>query len=859
MTIPPPPTDTATAADVGVDNSNAKPQEGKHQPQKYHALVVDSGAIIKQTSLTSSSSQSLLHAATSYYTVPSVLSEIRDPKSRHHLSQFQFQLSALHNTTLQTRLPSKEAIRTVSEFARKTGDYSQLSSVDLQILALLYDLELEAATLYHGGSMDHVRKEPKRVLGVCVQALNGGGNNSRIKNNQRGNTGDDADSMTRTQDGTDNGGGEGSEVNSISTTSNADGNGMIDAELVNIEYDDDDDDDDDDEDEDEVGGSDEGSNCGASDFASEHLAKSTSGTTTTCSAPPPSQPKSWAQLVNPQKAATAASTTTSTPPTLVNYSIVPKFQPEKPASTEDYTKMNTSASSANDVVAEGQFDDASSTDDDSEGSDDDDDESNAIQIANAPSDDEFSDEECDVFILEPHEAVYFKKLKENMKEQMAEGMSLQEKAIMHDRADYDDDGGLESEFPSLEAAAAVPYEGSDDEDNRDDETGNKNDAPQTDSNELSWQEEEEERKKKALQPMINGRLVRNEKKEMYNSFRRHGHLFSASGAAETITKHSKEEQSKEFLPENLYGNTIMLESGDSKEIGADQNATGNGNQEYKSRILGAATNVLAGSSNEADFTSEMTAEDDDGEGWVTCARDIHSMKAKGSFSITNSSSRHDGTKRSNPGKDVGPPTCQRAACATTDFAMQNVILQMNLELLSVDGVRVRRLKTWVTRCGACYTIYGSNDSKSKGGGRLFCDKCGSNTLHRIAASVDRNTGRLKLHMKKNYQYNTRGTKFSLPKPGKGNKYKGDLLLAEDQLLYGAWNQKVRMGKSKAASQSIFGSDLASDLGCISDLTKRDDIKVGFGRRNPNSSKFGRERRGKKKKNTDEKACGLRRY
>lgn len=68
-----------------------------------------------------------------------------------------------------------------------------------------------------------------------------------------------------------------------------------------------------------------------------------------------------------------------------------------------------------------------------------------------------------------------------------------------------------------------------------------------------------------------------------------------------------------------------------------------------------------------------------------------------------------------------------------------------------------------------------------------------------------------------------------------------------------------MGKSKAANQSIFGSDLASDLGCINDLTKRDDIKVGFGRRNPNSSKFGRERRGKKKKNTDEKACGLRRY
>jgi hypothetical protein len=37
------------------------------------------------------------------------------------------------------------------------------------------------------------------------------------------------------------------------------------------------------------------------------------------------------------------------------------------------------------------------------------------------------------------------------------------------------------------------------------------------------------------------------------------------------------------------------------------------------------------------------------------------------------------------------------------------------------------------------------------------------------------------------------------------------------------------------------------------------IKGGFGRRNPISTKFGRERRGKKKKNTQEKAYVSRRY
>jgi hypothetical protein len=98
----------------------------------------------------------------------------------------------------------------------------------------------------------------------------------------------------------------------------------------------------------------------------------------------------------------------------------------------------------------------------------------------------------------------------------------------------------------------------------------------------------------------------------------------------------------------------------------------------------------------------------------------------------------------------------------------------------------------------------------------------------------------------------------MPKAGTNNKYRGDILLSEDQLLYGAWNQRVKMTKSKKEKQSIFGADIAATVGCHKDLTKRSDIKVGFGRKNPNSTKFGRERRGKKTK-SDDKACGLNRY
>ena len=175
-------------------------------------------------------------------------------------------------------------------------------------------------------------------------------------------------------------------------------------------------------------------------------------------------------------------------------------------------------------------------------------------------------------------------------------------------------------------------------------------------------------------------------------------------------------------------------------------------------------------------------------------------------------------------------------------------------------MKVRKLKNWVTRCGACFTVYTSSDNTGPMEKRLFCGRCGSDMMQRIAASVDGKTGRLRLHLSKKYKHNLRGTKFSLPKPGSGNRFQGDLLLREDQLLMGAWSQKVKMrsgGKAKSSAQSIFGRDIASNVGCHANAMTSDDIRVGFGRRNPNAAK-GRERRGKKKKSTD-KACGLRRY
>ncbi|GKY92709.1 hypothetical protein MPSEU_000241100 [Mayamaea pseudoterrestris] len=373
---------------------------------------------------------------------------------------------------------------------------------------------------------------------------------------------------------------------------------------------------------------------------------------------------------------------------------------------------------------------------------------------------------------------------------------------------------LEQGFPSLAAAATVPME------DECEETDVHDDA-------LLLEQQlklEEERKKEALKPV-------SKSGKMYNSFTKYSDLFKpkpkpVKADVDSSSKHQTEQSNV------LAGGAPLPDDHDAYE---------------QSRIVGGLA-----------FSGQDDDVEDDGEGWITNSAEISTMKASGALDPMRSTN----TKDNATAKQMsGPLPSERAACATTDFAMQNVLLQMNLELLSVDGMKVRKLKSWVTRCGSCYKIFTSTDNlgplKCK---RLFCSHCGSDFLQRISCSVDGKTGRLKLHFSKRYKNNLRGTKFSLPKPSSGNRFQGDLLLREDQLLVGAWNQKVKMmsgGKSRDAAQSIFGKDIASNVGCkASTTTTGDDIRVGFGRRNPNSAK-GRERRGKRKKTAD-KACGLRR-
>merc|ERR1719203_316330 len=238
-------------------------------------------------------------------------------------------------------------------------------------------------------------------------------------------------------------------------------------------------------------------------------------------------------------------------------------------------------------------------------------------------------------------------------------------------------------------------------------------------------------------------------------------------------------------------------------------------------------------------------DDDDDEGWITVDT-LQSLKSSGSIHFPSSATKDTHKPKSNDvtttnnskpntnqnrKKNNLPPKSQRSAIVTTDYAMQNIILQMNLLLLSLNAsTTITQVKSWILRCQACFLLLPTQpDEKIP---RIFCPKCGNaHTLQRISCKVNANTGRLILFRTKNTKKLNgvvRGMKYSVPKPTKKNRFNGDLLMREDQLFYGIWKQKIKTNHTTLQQDN-------------------NNIHAGFGRRNVNATKQGRERRGKKKK------------
>jgi RNA-binding protein NOB1 len=87
--------------------------------------------------------------------------------------------------------------------------------------------------------------------------------------------------------------------------------------------------------------------------------------------------------------------------------------------------------------------------------------------------------------------------------------------------------------------------------------------------------------------------------------------------------------------------------------------------------------------------------------------------------------------------------------------------------------------------------------------KKFCPSCGNATLLRASVSVTTPTNgsapTMKVHLKKNFQYRNRGTKYSIPDPQPGTSKTGTgegLILREDQVEWRRAEQKEQSRKAK---------------------------------------------------------------
>ncbi|XP_043937719.1 RNA-binding protein NOB1 [Protopterus annectens] len=202
-------------------------------------------------------------------------------------------------------------------------------------------------------------------------------------------------------------------------------------------------------------------------------------------------------------------------------------------------------------------------------------------------------------------------------------------------------------------------------------------------------------------------------------------------------------------------------------------------------------------------------EDDDDEGWITPSN-IKQIQ-----------------------KDMGcteAPVNIVVGCLTTDFSMQNVLIQMGLHALSLNGMVIRQARSYVLHCHACF----KNTTNMN---KVFCPHCGNKTLKKVAVTV-KEDGSLHMHFSRNPKVlNPRGLKYSLPIP-KGGKHTNNPHLVDDQNF-----PQQRLSKKARQKTNVFDPDYIAGVSPFveNDIYSRAanlqirDNSCGAGRRrmNPN--------------------------
>ncbi|XP_076003025.1 RNA-binding protein NOB1 [Genypterus blacodes] len=215
---------------------------------------------------------------------------------------------------------------------------------------------------------------------------------------------------------------------------------------------------------------------------------------------------------------------------------------------------------------------------------------------------------------------------------------------------------------------------------------------------------------------------------------------------------------------------------------------------------------------EEDDDDDNDDEDDDGGGWITPSN-ISQVKMESG--------------------DWTAPADVTVGCVTTDFAMQNVLIQMGLHVLSINGMLIKQARNYVLRCHACFKTT-SNMNK------VFCPHCGNKTLKKLAVTV-REDGNMQMHFSKNPKVlNPRGLRFSLPLP-QGGKHTRNPQLVEDQRF-----PQQRLSRKARQKTDVFNPDYVAGTSpfCDNDIYSRAanlqirDGQSGGGRKrtNPNATR-----------------------
>ncbi|NWI09099.1 NOB1 protein, partial [Crypturellus soui] len=210
---------------------------------------------------------------------------------------------------------------------------------------------------------------------------------------------------------------------------------------------------------------------------------------------------------------------------------------------------------------------------------------------------------------------------------------------------------------------------------------------------------------------------------------------------------------------------------------------------------------------------EESEEESDDEGWITPSNIKEVQQDMGHF-------------------DTAPAGVQ-VGCVTTDFAMQNVLLQMGLHVLAVNGMRIRQARSHILRCHGCFK---TTSDMSK----VFCPHCGNKTLKKVAVSVS-DDGSLHLHFSRNPKVlNPRGLRYPLPAP-QGGKHANNPHLVADQPF-----PQQRLSRKARQKTDVFDPDYVAGLSPFAenDVYSRAanlqirDAALGAGRRrlNPNAAR-----------------------